>query len=219
MGSSTFQKIRRAIRSRLPIPRSWLFSYIYSWGRWGAGESKSGPGSSMAYTANLRAELPGLIRDLGVRAMLDVPCGDMHWMSQVELPLEQYIGADIVPAMIRDNERRHASPQRRFQVLDIVTTVPPKVDLIFCRDCLFHFPQALAFKALRNFQASGSRYLLVSTFFDGVNENVASAYFYQMNLQAPPFQFPPPLRAIQDSPEVPSRHMGLWELATLPLGA
>lgn len=150
--------------------------------------------------------------------MLDVPCGDLHWMSQVELPVEHYIGADIVPAIVRDNQQRHAAAFRRFQVLDIVTTVAPQVDLIFCRDCLFHFPLELALKALRNFQASGSKYLLVSTFFDGVNENVASAYFYRMNLQAAPFGFPPPLRSIQDSPEDPGRHMGLWRLSDLPLG-
>ncbi len=216
MGSLNFQKLRRAIRSRLPIPRSWLFSYIYSWGRWGEGESRSGPGSTLAYTQNLRERLPGVLSELGIRTMLDVPCGDFHWMSQVPLALGPYIGADIVPAMIRDNEKKHARADRRFMVLDIVSQVPPKVDLIFCRDCLFHFPFALAFKALRNFQASGSRYLMTSTFFDGVNESVASGYFYRINLQSAPFNFPSPVLAIQDSPDQPSRHMAVWEMSMLP---
>ena len=216
MGSITLTNLRRAIRSRLPIPRSWLFSYIYKWGRWFDGESRSGAGSSLAYTENLRAQLPGLLADLGVRTMLDVPCGDFHWMSHVPLALDEYIGADIVPAMIRDNTQRHARADRRFMVLDIVRSVPPKVDLILCRDCLFHFPFALALKALQNFQASGSRYLLVTTFFDGVNENVASGYYYRINLQAPPFNFPTPIRSIQDSPDQPTRHLALWEFSALP---
>src|SRR5438128_829316 len=124
----TLKDLRRAIRSRLPIPRSWLFSYIYSCGRWGHGESRSGPGSSLASTRNLREHLPGVLSQLGVRSMLDAPCGDFHWMSQVPLALEQYIGADIVPAMIRDNQRRYATGNRRFIVMDIVREVPPRVD-------------------------------------------------------------------------------------------
>ena len=32
--------------------------------------------------------------------------------------------------MIRDNEERHGSADRKFIVLDIVRDVPPKVDLI-----------------------------------------------------------------------------------------
>ena len=155
---------------------------------------------------------------LGVRTLLDVPCGDFHWLSHVSLPLERYTGADIVPAMIRDNERQHGRADRDFIVLDIVRDIPARVDLIFCRDCLFHFPFALALKSLRNFQASGSRYLLTTTFFDGVNEPVASGYFYRINLQQPPFNFPPPLLSIQDSPVHPTRHMALWELSAVPLG-
>lgn len=217
MGSITLTKLRQAIRSRLPIPRSWLFSYIYKWGRWFDGESRSGAGSSLAYTENLRAELPGLLSKFGVRTLLDVPCGDFHWMNHVSLPLDQYVGGDIVAAMVRDNAERHARADRNFIVLDIVKTIPEPVDLILCRDCLFHFPFALALKALRNFQASGSRYLLTTTFFDGVNEPVASGYFYQINLQEPPFNFPPPILSIQDSPVQPTRHMALWELSALSL--
>jgi hypothetical protein len=194
-----------------------LFSYIYKLGRWFDGESRSGAGSSLAYTQNLRERLPALLHELGVRTLLDVPCGDFHWMSHVPLMLDKYVGADIVPAMIRDNQRRHPRADRNFVVLDIVRTIPPKVDLIFCRDCLFHFPFALAFKALQNFRSSGSRYLLTTTFFDGENENVASGYYYRINLETPPFNFPPPIRSIQDSPDQPTRQMALWELASLPV--
>ncbi len=217
MGSQTLTKLRQAIRRRLPIPRSWLFSYIYRWGGWFDGESRSGYGSSLAYTENLRAELPGLLARLGVRTLLDVPCGDFHWMSHVPLDLERYVGADIVRAMIRDNEQRHGRADRSFIVLDIVKTIPQPVDLILCRDCLFHFPFALALKSLRNFQASGSRYLLTTTFFDGINEPVKSGFFYRINLQEPPFNFPPPILSIRDSPEPQTRHLALWELSALPI--
>lgn len=200
MPNPMLKELRRAVRSRLPIPRSWLFSCIYNWGRWGHTESRSGPGSSLAYTQNLRDKLPSLLSDLHIRTMLDAPCGDFYWMSQVSLNLDQYIGADIVPAMIRDNRRRYERRDCRFMVLDIAEDKILEVDLIFCRDCLFHFPIKLAQKALRNFRKSGSRYLLTTTFPDGVNKNIASGYHYHINLQAPSFGFPPPLRSIGIAP-------------------
>jgi hypothetical protein len=214
---ATFKSLRRAVRSRLPIPRSWLFSYIYSCGRWFTGESRSGPGSSLEYTRGLRAQLPRILSDFRVRTMLDAPCGDFHWMSQVPLDLDQYVGADIVPAMIKDNQLNYERADRKFIVLDIAREIPSKVDLIFCRDCLFHFPLKLALKALQNFRASGSRYLLTTTFPEGSNQNVASGYHYQINLQAPPFSFPPPLVTVRDCPDSSSnRVMALWEFSDLP---
>ena len=103
-------------------------------------------------------------------------------------------------------------------VLDIARDVPPKVDLIFCRDCLFHFPIALAWDALRNFQASGSRYLFTTTFLDGVNENVTlpAITTSASNLEAAPFNFPPPILSIPDSSDYPTRFMAFVELSTLP---
>jgi len=216
MKRPSLKNLRRLIRSRLPIPRSWLFSYIYSFGRWYDGKSRSGPGSSLEYTRELREQLPKVISDFGVRTMLDAPCGDFFWMSHVSLGVEEYIGADIVPAMVKANQRRFAREDLRFIVLDVVAEIPPRVDLIFCRDCLFHFPTQLALTALQNFRASGSRYLLTTTFSGVANEEVAMGYHYRINLEAEPFNFPPPILRIQDSPDDPTRFMGLWELSTLP---
>ncbi len=216
MKSTALKNLRRFIRSRLPIPRSWLFGYIYSFGRWSDGKSRSGPGSSLEYTRELREQLPKVVSEFGIRTMLDAPCGDFYWMSHVSLEIDQYIGADIVPAIIKDNQRRFAQGNRRFIVLDVIDEVPPTVDLIFCRDCLFHFPTKLALTALRNFRASGSRYLLTTSFKGTRNEEVAIGYFYCINLEAEPFNFAPPILRIHDSPDDPARFLGLWDLSSLP---
>ena len=78
---------------------------IYYENGWGSGESVSGPGSTLKQTENMRKELPGLLRTINAKVMLDVPCGDFHWMSQVDLPVTKYIGADIVPALIDENRK------------------------------------------------------------------------------------------------------------------
>ena len=43
---------------------------------WGSDESGSGIGSELGATEALREYLPGLFKRLGVRKVLDAPCGD-----------------------------------------------------------------------------------------------------------------------------------------------
>ena len=77
-----------------------VFWEIYSGNLWGSAESKSGLGSELAATQEVRALLPRLLAELGVDVLLDVPCGDFNWMRHVDLPVREYIGGDIVPPLI-----------------------------------------------------------------------------------------------------------------------
>src|SRR5262245_18294066 len=98
--------------------RQQVFERIYAGNLWGDAESASGSGSSAAGTAPLRAELPGLFADLGIRTLLDAPCGDFHWMREVAGGLDHYIGLDIVPALIARNTAHHASDRVQFICAD-----------------------------------------------------------------------------------------------------
>jgi hypothetical protein len=51
------------------------FERIHEINLWGAAASVSGLGSETDATATLRADLPGLLRKLGVKSLLDAPCG------------------------------------------------------------------------------------------------------------------------------------------------
>src|SRR5438046_7814005 len=67
------------------------FTDIYRHRGFGGADSASGPGSDLAQTQSIRDALPELLRELGVRTLLDIPCGDYHWMRQVPLRLKRYI--------------------------------------------------------------------------------------------------------------------------------
>ncbi len=193
--------------------RADAFEEIFANNKWGNAESKSGGGSTLAFTAPLRSELEQLLVKLKVRTFLDAPCGDFNWMSKVNFPAEmKYLGRDIVPALIEDTRARHAAPQRDFGVLDIVTDDLPKADLWLCRDVLFHLSNDEIIAVLRNFVRSEIPWLLTTT-FDFVNENrdVRAGGFRFLNLGAAPFFLPPPARKIADYivPE-PPRYLGLW---------
>jgi hypothetical protein len=61
--------------------RERLFTNIYRSNHWGGADSVSGGGSDLEQTSALRAALPGVLQRLGVRTLLDAPCGDFHWMG------------------------------------------------------------------------------------------------------------------------------------------
>ncbi len=78
-----------------------LFTRIYARNSWRDAESRSGPGSTIARTDLLRSRLSDMVRELQVRSLLDVPCGDFNWMRLTELPGVDYVGADVVLELVR----------------------------------------------------------------------------------------------------------------------
>ena len=198
-----------------PLDLAGRFERMYETNLWSGSESRSGVGSSLAATARLRAELPEVLRTLAVRRLLDVPCGDFHWMKEVPRNGLHYIGGDIVPELIADNQRRYSGPDVEFRQLDMLKGTLPKVDLILCRDCFIHYPDRYVYAAMDRFIASGSRYLLISS-YPRLTENkdlATPGLARQINLSIAPFHFPAPLTAIDEQSE--GKVMALWELRDL----
>jgi 2-polyprenyl-3-methyl-5-hydroxy-6-metoxy-1,4-benzoquinol methylase len=192
-----------------------VFSNIYASGGWSA-ETPSGIGSTIQATSIIRGELPSLLKRLDVHSMLDAPCGDFNWMKELDLTGIHYTGIDIVKNLIAHNQELFASEAREFRVMDIVKDCLPKVDFIMCRDCLIHLSLRNAMHAIKNFKASGSRYLFSTTYTDvAKNPEILTGQWRPINLQAPPFNFPTPIELIVELPEE-GRAMGLWELSSLP---
>lgn len=210
---------------RRHLPEAWLrrdrFERHYVTNYWNSDESQSGRGSSLSQTAAIRDELPRLCQRLGVASLLDVPCGDVHWISQIDLPGVCYRGLDIVPALIAGNRARFAGSGRDFQVLDVVARVPPQADLILCRDLLVHLPLRDALMALRNFRRSGSTWLLTTTFIAREINTELAGDWRPLNLLLPPFSLPPPAALItefctEEDGCYSDKSLGLWRLADLP---
>ena len=198
------------------------FTDIYKDNAFGGKESVSGPGSDLTQTQALREALPAMLKGIGARTMLDAPCGDFFWMKEVRVELEQYIGADIVPALIAENTRRYGNQKREFRRLDLTRDALPRTDLILCRDCLVHLPLAVIVSALKNFKRSGSRYLLTTTFTARTeNPDIQAGQWRPLNLQAAPFNFPAPEQLVNEcctegGGQYPDKSMGLWKIDALP---
>ena len=73
-----------------------IFTYkIRERKKWGS-VSLSGIGSDLYQTRLIIKKLPELLKEMNITRILDIPCGDFHWMSRVVLNSVDYIGADIV---------------------------------------------------------------------------------------------------------------------------
>ncbi|HEX4605996.1 MAG TPA: class I SAM-dependent methyltransferase [Candidatus Angelobacter sp.] len=198
-----------------------IFTRIYSRNHWHSAESRSGPGSTAVRTKRLRLQLNALLRELNIRTLLDIPCGDFNWMRLADLRSIQYTGADIVPELVRKNTLRYRSPRRRFIRADITRGPLPKSDLVLCRDGLIHLSFSDIERAMQTIRESGSTYLLLTTFTDcSRNTDIATGDFRPLNFRRAPFHFPAALRTLADGPMLdgsyPDQVLALYRVRDLP---
>lgn len=190
-----------------------VFSDIFNANEWKSVESRSGKGSALETTQNIRRKLPGLVKRLSVKTFLDAPCGDFNWIRLVEFPDGMtYIGADIVPDLIKSLNANYADERRRFIKLNLIEDQIPEADLWLCRDCLFHLPNEDISVILQKFRESKLKYLLATNYnFCRVNHNVDLGGFRYINLRRPPFNLPKPIMEIDDFDLLGPPHvLALW---------
>jgi hypothetical protein len=199
------------------------FERIVRTNLWGATTSVSGLGSEDAATAAIREALPGLLRRLRARSLLDAPCGDASWIMACVQGLD-YIGVDIVPSLIAANKDRAARGEiaGRFVLADITRDNLPPTDAILCRDCLVHLSFDNIRRAVTQFRASGAQWLMTTTFPEwDVNSDCEDGDWRALNLQRPPLDWPAPLELINERCDEGDggwrdKSLGLWRIADLP---
>ena len=185
------------------------FSRIHEQNVWANAESVSGPGSTIARAADFIDDLVALLKHF-------------NWAGPVADAVEQYIGLDVVSDLIVRNQHASAGLRRRFMRADLTADPLPQADVILCRDCLVHFSFQDIVRALHNFQHSGSRYVLTTTFIGrGANDDIATGAWRPLDLQAPPFALTLPLAVVDEKCMhtggiYRDKRLALWTLATLP---
>jgi hypothetical protein len=200
------------------------FERIHETNLWGADTSVSGVGSELEATAAIRERLPGLLKELGVRSLLDAPCGDHRWMASLDLDLDLYVGMDIVPSIVEALQQRYQADARRsFVLADMTRDKLPRCDLILSRDCLVHFSFATLDRALRNLKASGATWLLTTTFPElDRNADIEDADWRPLNFERAPLNWPAPVEIINErcteaDGAYADKSLALWRLGDLPI--
>jgi hypothetical protein len=196
------------------------FVAIYKNGLWQHDQNVvpgSGEGSSLAATAALRSELPRMLDSLHARTIIDLGCGDYTWMRTLDLS-QNYIGVDVVPSVIENNQRNFSDAKHAFICMDVAENELPDGDAIFCREILFHLSFSDIQAVLRNCGRKPRRYLFATTDSSTlVNADIRSGDFRRLNLRRSPFSFPEPDRVIEDDAVEKGRKIGIWTWDRLPI--
>jgi len=196
----------------------------------------TGPGSTLNFAQETILVLSALIDEFkhhhGVDRvrLLDVPCGDMLWMSRFLKTRDDidYTGVDIVPDLINSHRKSFATHSTwKFVLTDVVLggkelfESKSAFDLILCRQMLQHLYHVDILRVLINLSSLASLsplpVYLLTTSFSGAQFNAdltdTSAYrFRYLNLEVPPLSLEPPLCVARDGlPESPHL-LGLWRL-------
>ena len=211
-----YKKVKKTISYKFKSSKS-IFSEIYHNNSWNAQNSVSGPGSELPVTSVIIEEIPFIIKETNAKILLDAPCGDFHWMKETKLDLDKYIGVDIVPEIIANNQQKYSNETRTFINLDIIKDRLPQADMILCRDCLVHLSFKDVFTTIKNFKESNSKYLLTTTFPElRENRNIDTGLWRPINLQIKPFSFPNPIKLINEkfseNGKYTDKSLGLWKL-------
>jgi SAM-dependent methyltransferase len=196
-----------------------VFDTIYETNKWNSKESVSGGGSTLKKTQELRNLLPDFLHSNNVKTFLDAPCGDFHWMKEVNLDGIHYIGGDIVQALVDKCQSAYGNDSRKFTHLDLAKDELPKSDAILCRDCMIHIPNDKVIEILDNIKRSGIRWVMLTTYPDVTeNKKIREGSWRKINLQAAPFNLPAPV-ILWDEKETAKwnagKCIGIWDFSTL----
>jgi hypothetical protein len=207
-------KYKRAISAATLEGR---FSNIYQYNLWfGNSESRSGAGSTLEATENLRIQLPAILEKYDAKNLVDVGCGDFNWMKEVKLPC-RYVGLDIVPQIVQSNQEKFGNESVEFVTANaVVDPLPTGADIVLCREVLFHLSFDDGRNLLRNVIASGARYFIATNDLHvEKNKNIKSGAFRNLNLKLPPYFFPESVDQIMDNHVSKSRVLSIWRVTDL----
>jgi SAM-dependent methyltransferase len=165
----------------------------------GRRDSASGPGSSAKASAEALDFLRGIIAEHDIGSILDLGCGDWHWMRKLGLPRPSgdkavcYEGWDASEPMVASLNKEFGNETTSFKVRDITTEPYPKTELIIARDVLFHIDLAIVESMVGRIRGA-ARFFATTSFLGVTRNNNIEPYlpiegwgFHKINLDIAPF--------------------------------
>jgi SAM-dependent methyltransferase len=148
------------------IPLQDIFSGIYEQKVWGGEEAKttdfhSGGGSLANVTEKYEKFIVEFVSDNQIGAIVDLGCGDFQVGQRILSKTDcKYIGVDVVPSLIKRNNKLFSSENIEFFSKNIADDELPSGELCLIREVLQHLDNNNIIKVLKN--VSKYKYVLIS---------------------------------------------------------
>lgn len=182
-----------------------------------APDTACGWGSSEQHTRLVRTKFAEILKAYHVETLNDAGCGDLAWMSMINLEGIDYVGYDIYERATWADLRQRGY---RLDVLDIAANESRPADLVICRDVFIHLPNDMILSTLERFRRSASWLLTTSYTSDPSESEGEFSNFKRMNepslrhrkldLTLAPFNLGQPLVHIPE--DWPNKYLGLWDI-------
>lgn len=169
-----------------------IFDYIYQNNVWNNNDVRvplSGPGSSLINTKNCSKMINDFINSNSITSVLDLGCGDLHWISKAPFFTEnliRYTGVDIVESLISEHLSKY--PDKSFLCKDIVSYRDfANVDMIIIRDVIFHLSNKDIQMIFDNIKGK-FKFLVITSCVNLINTDVFDKWnFTKKNIHIAPF--------------------------------
>jgi len=173
-----------------------VFSEIYQNNLWGGkdGEFFSGLGSRFAPAERYVGVVVEFIKRNKITSVVDLGCGDFEIGRQIAPACASYIGVDVVPAVIENNQKKYGNKHIRFECLDIAEDTLPNAQLCLIRQVLQHLSNGQISKVLT--EARKYQYLIVTEHFPNkitsINKDKAHGFGTRVEENSAVFLMEPP---------------------------
>lgn len=183
-----------------------------------APDTVCGWGSSEPHTQLVRKGLTTILDTYEVRTLNDAGCGDLAWMSTLDLDAIDYVGYDVHERATWPELRGRGY---RLEVVDITSDELRPADMLICRNVFIHLPNDMILPALERFRRACRLLLTTSYTSDPTTERgefsnlerigEPSLRHAKLDLSLAPFGLGEPLERIPE--DSPNKYLGLWDLS------
>ena len=201
------------------------FTYIYKSKYWQNIEegSLSGGGSNADSTHIIKTELKKFVTNNNIQSIVDIPCGDWKWMSEIKLENVNYMGCDIVEDLIKSNISMYKKNNINFFVKNLMKDKLPDADFILIRDLLVHLNDADIIQCLKNIKKSNYKYIGITNYpkLQKNNKRLFGDYlrlgdkWRAITLTKNPYNLPNPLYNLSDKNNLnemdKNKYISIWE--------
>lgn len=164
--------------------------YELSKSDWGG---HSGGGSTLYHSGPYRLFLESFIRNNRIQSVCDVGCGDWQFSRMIDFGAATYSGFDVVEEIVKNNERRFASPKCSFNLMPQLLTSIDGRDLLVIKDVLQHLSNDNIMKFVRELLPRFKFCLITNSFqkiHSAQNVDVLDGEFRCIDLSIAPFEVP-----------------------------